>query len=173
MRDIQPSAKLTMVMPNWQALLDEWESRPKVVITGSRKATPADAKVIRQDLVLFPKRCILLAGACVGVDALAIRLAYQMGIHVHCVLPGVEHNHRWFDYEFLDHCHTWQQLPFDHDFGRAMRARDQFMVDKAHILYGYPERDEKMSLRSGSWMTIRMGRKRGIPTHVRILEDNR
>lgn len=57
--------------------------------------------------------------------------------------------------------------------GTTYKDRNQAIVNISDELIGFPEypEDHPKSRRSGTWQTIRMGRKKGIPVSVYVLRE--
>lgn len=57
--------------------------------------------------------------------------------------------------------------------GSTFKDRNQAIVNISDELVGFPEypEDHPKSRRSGTWQTIRMGRKKSIPVDVHILRE--
>lgn len=55
--------------------------------------------------------------------------------------------------------------------GTSYKDRNQAIVDRSNKLIGFPEypEDDSRSLRSGTWQTIRLARKAGIPNEFHLL----
>src|SRR6185503_2013688 len=91
-------------------------------------------------------------GDCVGADEEAHAQAVAAGYKI-CLHPPTSNGLR-------AHCpaeHTCEPEPY--------LMRNQSIVHHAFVLVGAPkEKDEQ--LRSGTWATIRRGRKRPMPVHV-------
>jgi hypothetical protein len=89
-------------------------------------------------------------GDCLGVDA-AVHAAARKAGHRVVVHPPDRDIYRAFCVGSEVH-----QIA-------SYRARNQAIVDAVDVLYGFPEGPEDVFLRSGTWMTIRMALRRGIP----------
>lgn len=52
----------------------------------------------------------------------------------------------------------------------STRDRNRNIVSRAEVLYAFPayKEDHSKSLRSGTWQTIRMARRKGIPIHISV-----
>lgn len=54
----------------------------------------------------------------------------------------------------------------------AYRKRNHFIVELADALIAFPEGPEESHRRSGTWMTVRMAREKGIPVRVFPLDGS-
>ena len=138
----------------------------KIAISGSRSITDADREVIKDVFYGMEADAQLITGACVGVDAFAAWLAHDLRRQVHTVVPvdGSRVDPRW-----QEHCTTFETMPEGTDY----RERNRRMVYLADCLIAFPlyaELDER-SRRSGTWMTVRLARTKGIPVDVYQLRD--
>lgn len=115
-------------------------------------------------------------GGCLGGDeAIAIWLTNfgPAGSRHHVILPAnraavVE----WWKYpNAADPFPLVEFMPE----GSNYKDRNQRIVNVSDELVGFPEYPENhpKSLRSGTWQTIRMGRKKGIPVTVYILREDK
>lgn len=137
--------------------------------TGTREP-PEDWADRIDDLVdALPPGTVVVVGCCVGVDARVANRARARRLWVHAVVPGI--GGRWLDPEWRRHCSTFECMPI----GTTYRQRDERIVDLVAMhggrLVGVPRwpEDDPRSLRSGSWMTCNIARRRGVPLHVERL----
>jgi hypothetical protein len=91
-------------------------------------------------------------GACVGADCEAARLARSIGFKV------IAHPSTMTETQGNHPSHA--TLPQKHPL-----ARNRDIVRASTVLVATPKETEEVR-RSGTWMTIRAARKKGIPVHV-------
>lgn len=104
--------------------------------------------VIR-DLAQNENYFLMYNGDCIGADFTAACLARAAGLEV-WGLPPINPDKRAF-FEF-----DGQETPHDY------RTRNQAIVNGSQLLVACPKEMQE-ELRSGTWMTIRMARRKGIP----------
>lgn len=137
-----------------------------VAFTGSRERT-TDAPAIVYDMLatLDPAIHTIVTGGCVGVDALVAELAYNMGFRVYTVLPG--------DKRLVDPQHTmWAHAVEDAQY--TYRQRNERMVVLSSRLFALPAHPEyaPQSQRSGTWQTVRMGRRaHAVAPVIKVLSE--
>lgn len=92
-------------------------------------------------------------GDCLGADATCHEIAREIGFCI-CLHPPTEDTLR----AFLDKdCEEeFPELPY--------LARNRQIVENADVLVACPEGPE--TVRSGTWSTVRLARKRGVPVIV-------
>lgn len=131
--------------------------------TGTRRITPAMQTSIDTTLACLPDATIVVTGGCIGVDAYVARGAQARGLHVYAIIPA---NRRQVDPEWATYCTTYKTMPEGTDY----RDRNVTIVLRSDCAYAFPEHPEAdpRSRRSGTWMTIRMCRKLGVPVYVHI-----
>lgn len=130
---------------------------PKYAITGARgRLSVKQRREIREAIDALPSECVVITGACIGVDAYVARYAIVSGRQVHTIVPS---NRSLVDPEYQHWCHSYEGMPPDTDY-RQRNAR--LVSTSTHGLIGFPRADEDKpeSQRSGTWQTIRMGRSR-------------
>jgi len=132
-----------------------------IAVSGTRELPEGAEEVVSGWLdailqVSQPKE--IVTGACVGVDALAARIARARGIKVHTIVPS---NRRLVDPEWRDHCDTFQEMPE----GTTYRHRNIALVDRADMVVVFPLYEElhQQSRRSGTWQTFRIAVKNRKP----------
>lgn len=130
-------------------------------VTGSRyDPSPAQLKVLlRQLRILYRPNIRLAHGCATGFDVVACRLAREIGYQTRGHPPR--------DREFIaDTTDDWTAEP------NSYPARNAAIVDESAALIAGPlylEQDPR-SRRSGTWMTVRMARTKGIPIRI-IYQD--
>lgn len=87
-------------------------------------------------------------GDCVNADHVMAQIWRRIGGKVYGHPPDRDLKRAFFDFDLKDR-------PFPY------KVRDQHIVDRSDLIVGAPRCAEY--LRSGTWMTIRMARKKGIP----------
>lgn len=161
------------VLPNYEKAWDEFESRPKVGITGTRQTEKTDLWIIESALAIIPDKAMIVVGGCIGANALVAETSFHWGFYVHAVLPSIERG-KFFDQHIFNYCHSWEEMPPGIP-GNAYRERNQRIVNYANVLFSFPElpEDHGRSKRSGTWMTIRMARMKPIPVHTYMVSEYR
>lgn len=156
-----------MILPNYQKMWTEFESIPKVGFTGSRSLTEKDRWILEPAIEAIPDRVVIVTGACVGVDAQIARIATEHRKYVHTIVPA---DRTRVDPFFVDYCVSYEEMP---PSSEPYRDRNQRIVDYSNVLIAFPAYKEEhpKSRRSGTWMTVRMARKQGVPARVHALED--
>lgn len=140
-----------------------FDPRDATAVSGTREEADAFLRrgLIERGIWSIPAYGALVTGACTGVDGWAARIGKRRGVHVHTIVP--------FDQgrlvpDWLEHCDTYEIMPI----GSTLGERDQRMIDIVWHLLAYPlygESDPRM-LRSGTWKTIRMARRKGIRPEI-------
>jgi hypothetical protein len=140
-----------------------------LAVSGSRgPLTPNGTKLVIAQLnfvVRTYKPSRIVTGACLGVDALAGRFGYMHSIPVHTVVPE---NLRWVDPEWEEYCTTHESVEGDY------RKRNERMMELADWVVAFPERSSNgVDRGSGTWMTLRIAERRGIPVITYALDTVR
>lgn len=109
----------------------------------------------------------LVHGCCVGVDELCARIVAGEGPGITAVIPP---NRRLVSddaYKFSDEIVV---VPAGPD---GYKRRNQEIVNRSDVLLAFPLYPEHhpQSRRSGTWQTIRMARRKGIPVHEYVLSE--
>lgn len=137
-------------------------------VTGSRSLDPMrDIPKIMAVLETLPKGSTLVTGACVGVDSFVASQAKGLGLKVHTIVPADRSRVDRFWREYAD---TFEEMPE----GTSYLARNIEIVKASERrLLGFPQADEgaAVSRRSGSWQTIRLGKKAGLDVLVTVLGE--
>lgn len=113
-----------------------------------------------------------MVGACLGLDAYVARaaLVYRSDLRVHAVISADVRTADWVDPDWRTWCQTAEQLPE----GTTNRDRNlRLLHSRISLLLAWPlyvEADPR-SQRSGTWQTIRLARRYGIPVEVVILSE--
>lgn len=108
----------------------------------------------------------LANGGCKGIDDIAGQAGHGLGLLVHTILvpnwEKIEWTADWWEY-------TDTTATMSH--GTGFKERDQAVVDTSEALLAFPLYAERhsQSRRSGTWMTIRLAREKGIPVEVIVL----
>lgn len=145
--------------------------------TGTRNLSAFGKEAIVDTIRGFAEFCDLTGvrleivhGGCVGADTFAgesglIFSGAGAPIDVHTCLP--EDMSR-VPADWRMKCHTYEHVP------GGYRARNKAIVRRADVLFGvadYPEHHGR-SKRSGTWMTIRIGREAQKPVMVLVQHDD-
>lgn len=141
-----------------------------VGVTGTREQLSHAQEALVSDLVYrLDPNSALVWGACVGVDVIAAAYAEMYSIPNHAVLPP---DHRLVAPDWWDYATTYEQIPIGPD---GYKRRNQRIVDLSDRLIAFPQypEDHPQSHRSGSWQTVRMARRKGIPVDVYVLSEVR
>jgi hypothetical protein len=146
--------------------LEQYPIDTIVGVTGSR-AIPYGRHTLVDDALfaLDPQRVLVVTGGCIGVDHQAAVMAESFDMLGHAVLPP---NRRLVAPDWDDYVATYEEIPAGPD---GYRRRNQRVVDLADRLLAFPLYPEQhpQSRRSGTWQTIRMAQRRGIPVDVHLL----
>ena len=104
-------------------------------------------------------------GACIGADELCAEIAADAGARVVAIVPP---DRRLVSRRAISLSDEVIEIPSGPD---GFKRRNQAIVDMVDRLLGFPlyPEDHPMSRRSGTWQTIRMGRRKGIPVHVEVV----
>jgi hypothetical protein len=128
--------------------------------------------MIRERLQLLAPGTVVVVGGCVGVDAYVARavFAYCREVRVHAIVSADTRTTAWVDPAWEIWCHTYEMMPA----GTTNRDRNIRLLDSgnAYLLAwpAYPE-EHPESQRSGTWQTIRLGRRRSMPVEVVVLSQ--
>lgn len=130
----------------------------RVGVTGSRfDPAPVQAGRLGIELCRFKMDADaeLDHGDCTGSDALAHELGAHLGYRLHVHPPTVD-TYRAF---------KWGHVNYD---PQSYAARDAAIVHRVGRLLALPRAAERdpLSLRSGTWLTIRLARRKGIPISI-------
>lgn len=132
--------------------------------TGTQDLRPSEIPMLQTVLDALPEEDTLVTGACVGVDAQIARLGTAMGWTVYTIVPA---NRSKVDPFWRLHCQACEEMPMFTSY----RDRNQRIVDLSDHLIAFPAypEDHARSTRSGTWMTIRMAQRAGIPVTIHVL----
>ncbi len=134
--------------------------------SGSRKINYDDAvlqveTILNEIYLQFAKEAQIITGGCIGVDEIVARVATGLLLEHVVILPerrGLVDKY-WSVYctEYVEHVGTYKE-------------RDAEIVNRSEILFAFPSCDEKDAegnfTRSGTWMTVRLARQKGIPVII-------
>lgn len=138
----------------------------RVAFTGSARPLTHSQKItITARIENLPKDAFVVTGACIGVDAFVARVAFKLGLAVHTVVPA---NRSKVDSDWRRFATSFEEMPE----GSSYRDRNTRMIDLApDLLIGYPETETNgRDIGSGSWMTIRIARRKGRAVEVLPLD---
>ena len=125
-----------------------------LMITGTRKGlTEAQFDVIKQFIIEDNGTEVFHNGDCSGVDQQVTLMFQDIAPEVWVVChPAIRVGTRAYgEYDEIRE-------------GKGPLIRDQDMVDEADYLWAAPAFEE--IVRSGTWATVRMARKKGIPITI-------
>ncbi len=119
----------------------------------------------------YPKE--FTTGAAYGVDS-------QSAVHAAMIYPDAQHRiiipAKPYNEEIVE---TVEKITSNLEVVRMpsntnYRDRNERLVDYCQdgMLIGFPKYEEERSVRSGTWMTIRMARRRKIAHYIHVLEPH-
>lgn len=133
--------------------------------TGTRQSSLYMRECVGLLIDRLPERCWIVTGGCIGADAYAARYAWSTGRNVLTILPA---DRSRVDPDWLEYCHEYREMPE----GTSYKDRDRAVVQEGqHGLLAvalFPEAHPR-SLRSGTWMTVRLARDAKIPISIAIM----
>lgn len=137
-----------------------------VGFTGTRNLTKQDYGVIAEVIKNLPDDVRIVNGGCVGVDTLVARYAFLRSLHVHTIFPS---DLSQVDPDAYRWCTTSERMPE----GSSYRDRDRRIVEESDVLIAFAQYPENYSrsLRSGTWMTVRIAKRCNVPVLVYVLND--
>jgi hypothetical protein len=131
---------------------------PSYAISGARGGlTRVQEEIITEVIDALPSGCIVITGACVGVDAYAARYAKRTKHGVFAIVPA---DRSRVDLEWIKWCDMYHQMAR----GSTYADRNAMLVSEATGgLRAFPSAPEHApeSRRSGTWQTIRMAYRHG------------
>ena len=138
-------------------------------VTGTKTPQRGDVHLLLAVANSLPPDATVVTGACVGVDALFARCAKRVGLKVHTVVPA---DRSRVDPQWFDWCDSFEEMPEGTDY-RARNERVVALITAA--LMGFPSQaeDHPGMRRSGTWMTIRLAKRAGVPTQTYVLAEHR
>jgi hypothetical protein len=139
--------------------------------TATRDLKPDHVPLILPVLEELVDGTHFFTGAARGGDTFIARALTELYPRAHhtLVVPAAPHNEELVDGWMPSarrHIHVMPPCP---DVALAYRQRNGVLNAKGRIV-GFPLREEHRDIRSGTWMTIRMARKRGTLHRVLVLE---
>jgi hypothetical protein len=146
----------------------------RVSTSGTREhLTHIQCAFIVRRIQALPAGTTVVTGGCLGVDTLIATTAFTAGLYVHTIMPA---DRRQADPDWRKWCHTFKEMPR----GTTMRQRDEAVVEDGDNLLAFPMYKEWVhrtktgdirSMRSGTWMTVRIAQKVGKSVEVFVLDD--
>lgn len=143
----------------------------EIGITGSRKINEQDAvlqieTVLNEIYLQHGKEAHIITGGCIGCDAIAARIATGLLLRHTVILP----EKRGYVDKF------WSVYSTDFiEFKGSYKERDAEIVKRSEMLFAFPSCEEKEEngeyTRSGTWMTIRLARAKGIPVIITKIKE--
>lgn len=116
-----------------------------------------------------------VTGACAGLDTfVGMALARRYPNAQHLIIVPASHamvTYWWMTTEFAGRVAAGNIVVQQMRPGTSYRARNAAIVRVATELFAFPQYPEHdwRSLRSGSWQTVRLARRKGIPIATKIL----
>jgi hypothetical protein len=150
--------------------LDFDPSTPSLGFTGTRSINEQDreniARVLRAPSLELESFKAFVTGACIGVDAYVGELMsrwFPQAEHI-VVVPA---DRTRVDSSYLKWANHIINMPKDTSY----RDRNTQIVSLSNKLIGFPRYPEQdgASRRSGTWMTIRLARRKGVTYKVFVL----
>jgi hypothetical protein len=140
-----------------------------IAFTGTRHV-PDEVLPAMRFIIKGLKADVYVSGAALGVDTAAAWIAMEEHptAQHHVIIPDGPHNDIFLGIlrAFESPNIMLERMPAGTDY----MDRNQKMVDLADKLIAFPATpDEKQ--RSGTWATIRRGRKKDIPVHIFALDE--
>lgn len=108
--------------------------------------------------LLDPTKHKIVTGACIGVDALAARIAKELGFKVLTIVPA---NRSKVDPQWRDFCDESIEMQAGTDY----RARNDLLVHHSELLLAFPS-GWWLNPRSGESMTVNIAKRRGVPVQI-------
>ena len=138
-----------------------------VGFTGSRVVPPGTHPLIRDLVAELPPDTWVITGGCIGVDAIVARYAYRRRLNVHTVLPA---DRSRVDPQWMVWCTSHTEM----GEGTTYRDRDEALVRRSDRLIALPlhTEEDRRSVRSGTWMTIRIALGVGKDVEIYLLQPH-
>jgi NADH:ubiquinone oxidoreductase subunit len=137
-----------------------------VGFSGTRRLPTTAYERVGAIVATLPEGTRVVQGACIGVDSYVAWAAKRRGLHVHAVVPA---DRSRVPPDWRDWCDTFEEMPAGTDY-RSRNARIAGQIDRLIAIPDAAE-DAPQSRRSGTWMTVRIARRIGIPVEVYILDE--
>jgi hypothetical protein len=136
-----------------------------VGFTGTQALLPSEIPILERVIdEEVTDEDTMVTGACIGVDERLAVLGMARGHTVYTIVPA---NRSKVDPFWRMHCVACEEMPMFTSY----RDRNQRIVDMSDRLIAFPAYAENhpKSLRSGTWMTVRIAQRAGIPVAIHIL----
>jgi hypothetical protein len=140
--------------------------------SGSRFLGDAGEKLVAQVLAELDDVTEATTGACVGVDACVGRYLWRTRSDIvhRVVVPADRSKVDWW---WTHRCirDSADVLVEELPAGWTYRDRNERIVDHSDRLVAFPKwpEDDPKSRRSGTWQTVRIATRRGVPVEVYVL----
>jgi hypothetical protein len=144
-----------------------------VAVSGSRNVGLDDA-IAKVEATLniyklqYGKDITFVTGACIGIDAIVAKMAYQMLFNVHVVVPS---NNKYLDHEWHIWHTSYEMMPKISGY----KDRNVKIIELSSELIAFPSVDEYYAngelSHSGTWMTIRLAKKKNIPIIIEMVNE--
>lgn len=136
-------------------------------VTGARKINEKHEKEIVLIFLELLTMDRLVHGCCTGVDELCTFLVIGEGPSITAIVPP---NRRLVSQRAYKNSDEIVLIPDGPD---GYKRRNQEVVDRSDVLLAFPMYPENhpLSRRSGTWQTVRLARRKGIPVYEYILSE--
>lgn len=140
--------------------------------TGTRRLRPEHVPLIRSVLSELTDGTEFITGAARGVDTFVARTltALYPNARHRLIVPAAGHNEELVDGWMPNGLRTIQWMPPARTSREAYRERNTAIVAACERLVGFPRLEEERDIYSGSWQTVRIGRKARKVHRLVILE---
>jgi hypothetical protein len=130
----------------------------KVAFTGTQTGMTEYQENKFREYLLFVRPNVLIHGGCIGADCQADNIAWELGIAREIYPSNIHKKQGLF-------CRLGQF--YVHDPMNPL-TRNKFMVERCDLLIAAPHQGTEV-VRSGTWATVRYGRKKLGPEDVWII----
>lgn len=140
----------------------------RIAVTGTQRLTPSAQGFVEAVILALLQDTHVITGTCIGVDTVVAHTAFMRGLYVTAIVPAKREK---VDPEWRAYCTDFYEMP-DGD-PEPYRRRNEEVVRRGDILAGFPTFPEKhsRSIRSGTWMTVRIARQAGKPVYLWLLSE--
>lgn len=138
----------------------------RVGFTGTRRLDEKGKKLVEELIASMTEDDELVVGACVGADIYAAQCAIASGHPVHAVVPAIR---KLVAPDWPKYSTSFELMRPDTSY-RERNAKIVSLSRRIIAVAEYPEQHDK-SIRSGTWQTVRIGRRWHKPVDVRIQNE--